>query len=499
MKSKHETKGIILGNIHCFAFLCIVFFVIGCKKSSTNDNTGKADMEFVSEQIESDGYKWYRYQKNYGTDSIETAIVDMSGNYLSRLFSIVSYGCNFGDYSSTGFETAIRIEDPVSGEYIYGHGYVDENYEEKLIPEYGCSYGTKRIGVQYFEYDAPSMFYIETTRRQLYKESKSYVHGCYDKEWNLILMPIYDLLVYSVGGNFLRDDNIEERFCVQYNGLWYATNMKLDSSGLREEARHPEKKGFYRCSFSNRLKDDYSWKGELLYFNDYICISKGIPGNSDYNVIYRYNLTDNNSGIRKYKISEKTYYEYDGDDFFYVTDYYDDDNHVFTRAKLYEIESNAYSLLSKYEEAYRMYFSEINKQISQNGFMHSEDIYKLHLSMIPGVQPHRGSMSNGTDNSSMPLYPTQSMNPNIYDSNDGSYGGNISNGGSQSQQQHQRTWRECSHCHGKGTVVRDSYTATYGNDHQVYCSECGRSYYASSGHSHVTCPICHGDKGFWSE
>lgn len=248
------------------------------------------------------------------------------------------------------------------------------------------------------------------------------------------------------------------------------------------------------------MKNDYSWKGELLYFKDYICISKILHGNPNHNVIYRYNLTDNSDGIRKYKISEKAYYEYDGDDFFFVTDFYDDDTHVYTRAKLYETEGNAYSSLSKYEEAYRKFFSEIDKQITQNGLMHSEDIYRLYLSLIPCVQPRKANMSNGTTSSSMPIYPTQPMNTGIYHPNDDSYGGDISTGGSQNQQQRQRIWHDCSLCHGKGTIVRDSYASTYGmEDPMVYCAECGRSWHKSTGHHHVTCPTCRGDKGWWSE
>lgn len=59
-----------------------------------------------------------------------------------------------------------------------------------------------------------------------------------------------------------------------------------------------------------------------------------------------------------------------------------------------------------------------------------------------------------------------------------------------------RQWRLiCSLCNGTGKIVRESSIATFGNDTQVYCSVCGRSYFRSTGHSHVTCPTCHG-KGY---
>lgn len=58
------------------------------------------------------------------------------------------------------------------------------------------------------------------------------------------------------------------------------------------------------------------------------------------------------------------------------------------------------------------------------------------------------------------------------------------------------TRHDCPLCHGRGTIVRTSTIATYGKDTQRYCSTCGRSYWASSGHSHVTCSQCHG-KGYF--
>lgn len=91
----------------------------------------------------------------------------------------------------------------------------------------------------------------------------------------------------------------------------------------------------------------------------------------------------------------------------------------------------------------------------------------------------------------------------------GGVGGNSKeNNGSSSSSSSSRTsttsqqskWRDCSLCHGKGTIVRDSYSSTYGqSDPMVYCAECGRSWHQSTGHRHVPCPTCHGNRGFWSE
>lgn len=54
----------------------------------------------------------------------------------------------------------------------------------------------------------------------------------------------------------------------------------------------------------------------------------------------------------------------------------------------------------------------------------------------------------------------------------------------------------CPLCHGKGTIVRESYTSTFGNDQKKYCSTCGQSFWQSSGHSHITCTQCHGKGSF---
>ncbi len=86
-----------------------------------------------------------------------------------------------------------------------------------------------------------------------------------------------------------------------------------------------------------------------------------------------------------------------------------------------------------------------------------------------------------------------------YYNNGGGIGGSNGNSGSTStsQQRTQPVQHTCPHCHGNRTIVRENNVATFGNDTQRYCSICGRNYWASSGHSHVTCPQCHG-KGYFT-
>ena len=80
----------------------------------------------------------------------------------------------------------------------------------------------------------------------------------------------------------------------------------------------------------------------------------------------------------------------------------------------------------------------------------------------------------------------------------GNYNSNTSSGSrsTSTRSTTQPTRHTCPLCHGRGTIVRTSTIATYGKDTQRYCSTCGRNYWTSSGHSHVTCSQCHG-KGYF--
>ena len=56
---------------------------------------------------------------------------------------------------------------------------------------------------------------------------------------------------------------------------------------------------------------------------------------------------------------------------------------------------------------------------------------------------------------------------------------------------------DCPLCHGKKTIIREyGSVPTFGKDTQRYCNVCGRNYWLSSGHAHITCTQCHG-KGYF--
>lgn len=59
-----------------------------------------------------------------------------------------------------------------------------------------------------------------------------------------------------------------------------------------------------------------------------------------------------------------------------------------------------------------------------------------------------------------------------------------------------KTWHECPTCHGAKRVERFTYPSLYGSeDYKVRCNECGQWFMRSLGHTHVTCPTCHGKGG----
>ena len=107
----------------------------------------------------------------------------------------------------------------------------------------------------------------------------------------------------------------------------------------------------------------------------------------------------------------------------------------------------------------------------------------------------RGS-SSGNSGSYLPSYP-----------NNGYGGGyNTNNGGSSSSSQRQNTVpsrtqptkHTCSLCNGQRRIVKDTNPALYGqSDYRVKCNECGGYFMCSTGHTHITCPQCHG-KGYFT-
>ena len=90
--------------------------------------------------------------------------------------------------------------------------------------------------------------------------------------------------------------------------------------------------------------------------------------------------------------------------------------------------------------------------------------------------------------------------------NNGYGGGYTTSKGSSSFSQRQNTTpshnqptkHTCSLCNGQRRIVKDTYPSLYGqSDYQIKCNECGGYFMRSIGHTHTTCPQCHG-KGYFT-
>lgn len=56
----------------------------------------------------------------------------------------------------------------------------------------------------------------------------------------------------------------------------------------------------------------------------------------------------------------------------------------------------------------------------------------------------------------------------------------------------------CNLCKGRKRIVKDTYPSLYGqSDYRIKCNECGGYFMRSTGHTHITCPQCHG-KGYFT-
>ena len=114
------------------------------------------------------------------------------------------------------------------------------------------------------------------------------------------------------------------------------------------------------------------------------------------------------------------------------------------------------------------------------------------LGMAMGGAMFLDGMVNGQNSSAtayVPYYSSSYVGGSTYSSSTSSSTSSSSSSSSSSR-------HECSLCNGSGMIIRESHVATFGLDSKKYCSTCGESYMASTGHSHVTCSQCHG-KGYF--
>ena len=136
-----------------------------------------------------------------------------------------------------------------------------------------------------------------------------------------------------------------------------------------------------------------------------------------------------------------------------------------------------------------------------NVILENGDIYVYKRQVAPAsvttcsLIRKRGS-SSGNSGSYSPSFPNNGY--------DGGYVPNKNGSSSSSRIQNttpsrkQPTKHTCSLCNGQRRIVKDTYPSLYGqSDYQVKCNECGGYFMRSIGHTHTTCPQCHG-KGYFT-
>ena len=141
-----------------------------------------------------------------------------------------------------------------------------------------------------------------------------------------------------------------------------------------------------------------------------------------------------------------------------------------------------------------------------NVILANGDVYVYKRTIAPSSQ-HTCSLINRRKEQHVGNSGGTFSNPTI---GGGGYGNNI--GGSNNNSSNSTTtgpngkgvekvWHDCPLCNGKGRVPHESNAGRFGlsNDYKVYCSECGREFWKSTGHTHVTCRQCKGKRGYYTE
>lgn len=136
-----------------------------------------------------------------------------------------------------------------------------------------------------------------------------------------------------------------------------------------------------------------------------------------------------------------------------------------------------------------------------NVVLENGDIYVYKRQSAPALATtcsliRKKGNSSGNSEAYSPSFPNNGYS--------GGYAPNNNGCSSSSQRQnttHSRTRpikHTCSLCNGQRRIVKDTYPSTYGlSDYRVRCSECGGYFMRSTGHTHITCPQCHG-KGYFT-
>lgn len=98
-----------------------------------------------------------------------------------------------------------------------------------------------------------------------------------------------------------------------------------------------------------------------------------------------------------------------------------------------------------------------------------------------------------------PIYPVYPFQPVYPVSGNNSSNGTSSGNRNNTTTRQQPTKHTCSLCNGKKRIPHEANAPQFGldNNYKITCQECGQQFPRSWGHSHITCPQCHG-RGYFT-
>lgn len=212
--------------------------------------------------------------------------------------------------------------------------------------------------------------------------------------------------------------------------------------------------------------------------------SSSSSGSSSSELLAKGIYTVNSQG---YSTSSGQYTGYIGGDFVVSVEFYDDHIVVLGTTCKYIGTYNGYkkykgNTMSLFGTSTDFYY------VDSNYNMYKETLYSSQY----GSDVFRHTMAKGE----VTLPKGEVYNPSFNSGNVGVSRGNSTGRNSYNSNGQSSSRSSCSLCHGRGRIVRTTSVSTFGNDYKVKCNECGGWFMKSTGHSHITCPQCHGNIAF---
>lgn len=149
----------------------------------------------------------------------------------------------------------------------------------------------------------------------------------------------------------------------------------------------------------------------------------------------------------------------------------------------------------RFSSDYRTLNVIVNKSIIYVYKMSNPPSGVITCSLIKRKPSSQGQISWGAVGGYYP--PTDGGSYNTGSNNISTQSGN-SQSSSSSTTKNQPTKHTCSRCNGKGRIAIETHPPMFGQeDYKERCSECGGYFLHSWGHTHTSCPQCHG-KGYFT-